>query len=232
MTVLTPFETLEPGEEKHIRQITEVLRRQMTRDYPVGATQRDAHPRHLALLHATFTIEPQLPAALQVGVFSRPATFDAWVRLSNASSTPQSDLHKDIRGCAIKLLRVDGPKIAESDESNAQDFLLVSIPTMPLGTLKLFRDAIVLSIGISPLVFIAKMLLTGKGTLLKALQRAKTNPASVLGLRYWSTTPYLFGSDRVVKYTLVPTSDHGNEFPPVLTETYLVDDLEENPPPK
>ncbi|TAK90493.1 MAG: hypothetical protein EPO06_07685 [Burkholderiaceae bacterium] len=227
MTVLTPFETLELNEEKYIRQITSVLQRNMARDYPAGATLRDAHPRHLALLAATFTVAPDVPPELQIGVFAKPMTYDAWVRLSNASSTPQSDLHKDIRGCAIKLRHVGGAHIPESDEADTQDFLLVSMPTMSLGTLKLFRDAIVLSLGVSPLLFVAKMLLTGKGRMLKTLQRAKTNPASVLELRYWSTTPYLFGSQQVAKYSLVPTSDPRNDFPPVLTETYLVDDLEE-----
>ena len=168
--MLTPFETLERDEEKHAAHIVEILRRKQEKDYAPGSTRRDAHPKHTALLQAVFTVESGLPAELRVGVFAEPRSFEAWVRFSNANGTPQSDAVKDIRGCAIKLLDVSGERIPESNESTTQDFLFINIPTMPLGTMKLFHDIIYLSTEWSPLLFVAKMAITGHSHLLKELQ--------------------------------------------------------------
>ena len=48
------------------------------------------------------------------------------------------------------------------------------------------------------------------------------DPAHVpLEIRYWSTTPYRFGANRVVKYSLLPTSDATSALPPPLADDYL-----------
>lgn len=229
MSPLTPLETAEPDEEKHTARIIDVMRRKLAKDYAPGATKRDAHPKHTAVLQASFAVEPDLPSALRVGVFARPHRYDAWVRFSSASATPQSDAIKDVRGCAIKLRDVPGQRIVESDEPTTQDFLMVSLPTMPLGTVKLFHDAIVLSTEWSLALFAAKMLLTGRGELLKKLGAARIAPSSPADIRYWSTTPYLFGQDgQAAKYTLVPTSTIKSKKPEPLTEHYLSDNLQQH----
>ena len=228
MSPLTPFETPEADENKNVAHIIEVMRRKLEKDYAPGSTRRDAHPKHTAVLQARFTVEADLPQALRVGVFAMPGSFDAWVRFSNASGTPQSDAVKDLRGCAIKLREVPGQRIAESDEPTTQDFLMVNLPTMPLGTVKLFHDAIYLGTEWSLLLFAAKMLLSGHGHILKALQAAKTNPTSPADIRYWSTTPYLFGVGQVAKYSLVPTSVFKSRLPAPLSDHYLSDNLEQH----
>jgi len=126
---------------------------------------------------------------------------------------------------AIKLRDVPGTRIAESDEPTTQDFLMVNIPTMPLGTVKLFHDAIWLGTEWSIALFAAKLLLSGKGQTLKALQAAKIHPSSPADIRYWSTTPYLFGPGEAAKYSLIPTSAHKASLPATLTEHYLADAL-------
>jgi hypothetical protein len=226
MSPLTSFETLEANEEKNVAHIIGVMRRKLQKDYAPGSTKRDAHPKHTAVLQASFTVEPALPAALQTGLFREPRRFDAWVRFSNASGTPQSDAVKDLRGCAIKLRDVPGERIAESDEPSTQDFLMVNLPTMPLGNVKLFHDAIYLGTEWSLALFAAKMLLTGHSRILKELQAARTNPTSPADIRYWSTTPYLFGPDRAAKYSLVPTSSTKSRLPATLSDDYLSDNLQ------
>jgi hypothetical protein len=228
MSPLTPFETPEADEEKNVAHIIEVMRRKLEKDYAPGSTRRDAHPKHTAVLQASFTVEADLPQALRVGVFALPRSFDAWVRFSNASGTPQSDAVKDLRGCAIKLREVPGQRIAESDEPTTQDFLMVNLPTMPLGTVKLFHDAIYLGTEWSLLLFAAKMLLSGHGHILQALQTAKTNPTSPADIRYWSTTPYLYGAGQAAKYSLVPTSLYKSRLPATLTDHYLSDNLQQH----
>jgi hypothetical protein len=147
------------------------------------------------------------------------------VRTSNASGKPQPDSAADFRGFAIKVLDVGGEKIPESDEPGSQDFVLLSNPSMPLGTVKLFHDAIVLG-SVSPLLFLGKMLLTGQGEVLKGLNAGKILPSSPLEIRYWSTTPYRFGNDRAVKYSLIPTSGVSTPLPSPLGPTYLTDAME------
>jgi hypothetical protein len=224
--MLTPFETLERDEEKHAAHIVEILRRKQEKDYAPGSTRRDAHPKHTGLLQAVFTVESGLPAELRAGVFAGPRSFEAWVRFSNSNGTVQSDAVKDVRGCAIKLLDVPGERIPESNEPTAQDFLLINMPTMPLGTMKLFHDIIYLSTEWSPLLFLAKMVITGHSHLLKELQEGQVTPTSPADIRYWSTTPYLFGADRVVKYSLVPSSTYMSHMPETLTDDYLSETLQ------
>jgi hypothetical protein len=226
MNALTSYEAPEADEEDLTRKITDILRRKMERDHPAGATKRDAHPKHVALVSAKFIVEPELPANLAVGVFATPKTYDAWVRLSNANGEPRSDAVKDIRGCAVKLLDVEGARIPESDEATTQDFLMVSMPTMPLGNVTLFHDAIYYSIESSRLLFLAKMVLNGKFGMLATLSGAKTHPTSPVDIRYWSTTPYLLGSDQVVKYSVVPTSTRRSAMPGTPSDTYLSDNLQ------
>jgi hypothetical protein len=226
MASLTPFETMPADEETHVTHIIEVMRRKQQKDYAPGSTQRDAHPKQAGLLQASFTVEPDIPSALRVGLFAEPRTYSAWVRFSSANGAPQSDAAKDVRGCAIKLQDVPGERIPESDEPATHDFLLVNVPAMPLGTVKLFHDAVYLGTEWSLLVFALKMLLTGRLDVLLALRAAAVNPSSPVDIRYWSTTPYLFGSGQPAKYSLAPASTYKSELPAKLTPDYLSENLQ------
>jgi hypothetical protein len=216
----------EPGEDELIARMERVLREQMAKDYSPPQTKRDAHPKHTGLLEAVFEVAPGLPAELREGVFASARTYKTWVRTSSASGKPQSDAIPDVRGFAIKLLDVAGDKIADSDEPGSQDFVLLSHPSMPLGTVRLFHDAIYLSTRFHRLAFAAKMLLTGQAGVLQGLQGARILPGSPLEIRYWSTTPYRFGADRVVKYSLIPTGGFQTPLPSPLTASYLSDAME------
>jgi hypothetical protein len=217
---------LEPDEERLIATIEKVMRQQLEKDYAPADTRRDAHAKHTGLLEARFDVAADLPPELRVGLFAEPHSYKAWVRTSSASGRPQSDAHKDLRGFAIKVLDVGGEKIPESDEPNTQDFVVLSHPSMPLGTLRLFRDAIYLGLKYSLGVFALKMWLTGKSHVLKQLAAARAHHTSPLEIRYWSTTPYLFGSERAVKYSAIPTSGTPTALPEVLTENYLTEAME------
>lgn len=213
----------ERDEDALIARIEQVLRRKMERDYAPEDTKRDAHPKQHGLLQAEFAVLADVPAELKIGVFAQPRTYQAWVRSSSASGTPQPDAKPDVRGFAIKLLDVPGEKIPESDEPRTQDFVMVSIPTMPLGTVRLFHDAIVYSTEWSPLLFAAKMIATGQRRVLRELNAARTTPSSPLDIRYWSTTPYRLGPDQVVKFSVIPAAPGTGAPPSPLTGTYLTD---------
>jgi hypothetical protein len=222
--MLHQLETLETNEAALIAEMTDILRRKMERDYAKGATQRDAHPKALGLLRGTLSVEPNLPPELKVGVFKKAVSHACWVRLSNASGKPQSDAVPDFRGIAIKLMApvLDG-KVhdAPKEAPIGQDFVLMNYPTMPLGTVKLFRDAVYYTIERSPVLLVIKLVLTGHGAALKALKQGRSTPSSPLDIRYWSTTPYAWGDSATVKYALVPKSKHSSPPPAEMGENYL-----------
>jgi hypothetical protein len=55
--------------------------------------------------------------------------------------------------------------------------------------------------------------------------RSRQNPTSHLDIPYWSTTPYLFGSGRAVKYVAKPCAPPASRRPNPLTDSYLRDAL-------
>jgi len=204
---LPPVQTpLTPKEKDMAANIIRIMKVKMEHDYKVGSTLRDAHPKGHAVLKARFTVRPLVDPALRVGLFAKPGEHDAVVRLSSASSDVQPDSVPDVRGFAIKL-----PKLN-------QDFVLISAPTMPLGTVQLFHDAIRDQVELkSPARFFARMLFTHP---LRMLELAKMPivPRSPFAIPWYSTTPYTFGAERTCKYILRPTSAHQapapNKLPP------------------
>ena len=171
----------EPNEDALIDNIIRVMQYQLARDYAPEATRRDAHPKHTGLLEATFSVLGDLPPHLRVGLFAQPRSYRAWVRTSNASTKVKSDAEKDVRGFAIKVRGVDGAKLPDSDEPESQDFVLLSTPHMPLGTVKLFHDAIYYSTKSSILLFAAKMVLTGRPGAAEAAERPEDHPTLPAG---------------------------------------------------
>ena len=220
----TTLETREPNEAAMIAEMIDILRRKMARDYDAGQTRRDAHPKTTGLLRARFEIEADLPKHLRVGLFAKPQRYACWIRTSNSSGKPQSDTVGDARGFAIKLM---APGAKRKDEMPlGQDFVLLSTPTMPLGTIALFRDAVYYTIERSPLLFAAKCVIGGHARALLGLAALRIRPTSPLDIQYWSTTPYRFGSGRAVKYSLIPTSGHRSSMPKTPSDSYLSETMQ------
>ena len=123
----TELENPPPNEELYITKLTDLLTNIVLETYPPGKTLRDAHPKQHGTVAAQFIVEPDLPAELRVGVFSGPATYDAFIRFSNANPTVSADYRRDVRGMAIKLIGVKGKKLLEdSGDTSTNDFVLIS----------------------------------------------------------------------------------------------------------
>lgn len=216
----------EMNEEQYTNDIIDILKEKLEKDYKSKETKRDAHPKALGLLKAKFVVRDDLPKALKVGIFKEAKTYPALIRISSSNPKVQGDNKKDIRGFSIKLLNVPGKKIA-SDEKNTQDFLLISTKTLPLGTIKLFHDAIYYTIKVNPLVFLLKMISSGNMHKLKEIASARKHHTSPLDICYYSTTPYMLGQE-VVKYCIVPTSKYKSELPKKLTKSYLTENMQDH----
>ena len=104
-------EYIDGDEESIISGMINELKEEVSRMYTSQKMLRQIHTKMHGCVKASFAIEPNLPDTLKVGVFGKPGSYPAWVRFSNANSTPQPDAKKDIRGIAIKLMNVKGDKI-------------------------------------------------------------------------------------------------------------------------
>jgi len=114
------------------------------------------------------------------------------------------------------------------EKSNKYYLERAGYPIMPLGTVKLFHDAVYYSIEWSPLVFFSRLVVSGNFHIINELRKARQNQSSPLDIRYWSTTPYLYGTDLVVKYSIVPTSKIKSALPLKLTDDYLTENMEKH----
>jgi hypothetical protein len=169
-----------------------------TRDHPA---LRDAHPKHHGCVKARFVIEPNLPNELRQGLFEKPATYEAWIRFSNAFKI-RHDLVRDARGMAIKLMGVPDATDADGSAGGSQDFLLVThhsffardaadfvdFPAAVAGartTMALFPRVFGFFFGFRPFRF--------KWSEFWALQRSLNWATSPLVRKYFSQTPYQFG---------------------------------------
>ncbi|MEO1080307.1 MAG: catalase [Pseudomonadota bacterium] len=87
--------------------------------------RRDAHAKATGCVRALFEVNGDIPEAYRHGVFATPArSFHAWARFSNGDMLVQPDGKPDARGMAIKLMGVEGERIApELPGRGTQDFI-------------------------------------------------------------------------------------------------------------
>ena len=89
---------------------------------------RALHRKQQMGLQGTFEVLPGLPEHARHGLFAQPATYQAWVRLSNGGPDRQADRKPDVRGFSIKVMGVSGPGALGSGPATSQDFLLINHP--------------------------------------------------------------------------------------------------------
>src|SRR5258708_37773854 len=110
-----------------IRDGIALLKSVIEQRYFNSLTYRDEHVKGHAAVRAEFIVDPGLPADCRVGIFKEPRTYPAWIRYSNSAQDQKVDILGDIRGFAIKLIGVDGPKLVEADkDARTQGLLFLS----------------------------------------------------------------------------------------------------------
>jgi len=194
------------------------LRRMMSARDAGGTQRRDVHCKMHGLMRAEFTVAADLPAELRHGVFAQPGVYKAWVRFSNAANVVKPDIARDIRGMAIKLMGVPGPKLLQAErDATTQDFILISAARFPTRTAGEFDGLVAAIIGnlwakLSYFLThprVAWILLT---TMLRH--------ANVLQVAYFSAVAYALGP-YVVKYVATPRvklAEHSQSAP---TDNFL-----------
>lgn len=211
-------DTVSPDEAALTAEFIEFLKTASAKRYPSGTMKRFNQGRQTAFVQAEFIVPDGLPEAHRVGLFAVPRTYPAWIRFANAAS--DSDRERDIRGMSIQVTNVAGENLAP--EAGTQDFVLNSHPVMIAGTTREFLDLLRANEagGVRRIAYFLTHINSARiGT------AARQNPSCHLDIQYWSTTPYQFGPNRIVKYAVRPTSRRTSKKPDTLTDTYLTDNM-------
>jgi hypothetical protein len=191
-------ETVAPDEARVTAEFIAFLKSASLARHPAGPMPRFNQGRAAGCVDAEFTVLPDIPADCRVGLFAEPRTYRAWIRFASAASA--SDREKDVRGMSIKLSEVGGDNLTPG--STDHDFVLNSHPVMmvpgPAEFLQLLRA--VEAGGLRRVLYFV----THPGAARIAMA-SRQHPPSHLDIPYWSTTPYLFGPGRAVKYLVRPS---------------------------
>ncbi|MEY2837848.1 MAG: hypothetical protein RJB60_147 [Pseudomonadota bacterium] len=161
-----------------------------------GRAFRDAHRKAHGCVSAKFTVLGGLDNKLAVGLFAKPASYDAVIRYSNGSQTTD-DTKGDARGMAVKILGVPGPKLLDDEPgASTQDFLLMNSNVFFVKNAKeyvSFQKAI--TGGAFALAgWLATHAFNEGATLLKIQGAKVTNP---LNVRYFSPVPNKLGNQQM-----------------------------------
>jgi hypothetical protein len=189
---------------RHAEALRDIQRRRAEKS---GKALRALHAKGNAGLEAELTVLPDLPEHARVGLFAAPASYRAYVRLSNGAGLIQDDKKPDVRGIAVKIVGVPGKKIIPGlEDALTQDFLLIKSAATP------FRDAdefvAVVRATERPALALPRLFASlGVGrtfSLLRQLARGLGEPvASLATTRYYSALPIKYGP-YAVHYALAP----------------------------
>ena len=181
-----------------------------------GRRLRSVHAKAHAVVRGTLEVLPGLPPAYAQGLFATPGRFGVVMRFSSVPGDILPDRISTPRGLAIKVLKVPGARLPESEDP-VQDFVLVNGPAFAapspaafLANLKLLAATTDRVEGLKEVVSTvagvaekAVEAFGGQSPLLKTLGgEPQHHPA---GETYHSQTPLLWG-DFVGKVSVAPTS--------------------------
>jgi catalase len=209
-------ETIAPDEAAVTAQFIEFLKAATAKRHPTGTRQRFNQGRATACVQAEFTVPDGLAAEHRVGLFATPGTYQASIRFANAGSATDKDA--DIRGMSMRVVGVTGRNLTPGAVS--QDFILNSHPVMMVPDTRNFLELLQANEagGFRRIAYF----LTHLGAA-RIAAGARSNPTCHLDLTYWSTTPFLFGPKRAVKYIVAPATAERSPATHPRTDHYLQD---------
>jgi hypothetical protein len=205
-------EIIAPDESERFARLAERLAAVQKRRPGVAA--RGLHAKSHAGLRARLRVLPELPAEARVGLFAEPRELRAYVRLSNGNGAVQRDGVADLRGLAVKVLGVDGPKAL--GDARTQDFLAVDTTTFPFRSpdeFVTFVCAVAERKGALGRVVRAVGLWRAIGLFGALARTAKGGRRSLFDLAYHGLAPIAFGphAARVAFFPLAPDEEPAPE---------------------
>jgi len=215
---LNSFEDIQTEEAEQIKQITGLTVTLLNKRYPAPLKcLRGVHPKSHGCVKATFEVNADIAENLQVGLFTSPGkTYQAWVRLSNAVGQLGPDVKdgkNQSRGLAIKVMDIGGNVLLDDNGAHHQDFLLITEPAFAFANvadyLRLNEILVEHNEDVRP--FFAppqNATVEEKQRIQQTLQLVgqiiQTPVANPFDVQYFGAAPFLFGTDRVMKFSVLP----------------------------
>ena len=246
---MTEFEKIPDEEAEQIANIVRLTREHFDQRYP-GSTpvRRGVHPKDHGCVKATFTVLDPLAEEFRVGVFAKPGQqFNALIRFSNAdidAQKPDSSIDttsgKDVvrhgsRGMAVKLFGVSGNSLMRTRGPLTQDFLMINQPVFAFANVEDYEA--LSKVNDDPVAFLKERLSNPDKNVRDRAARTREiisgittsvspfpfqpPPISPVDNQYFSGAPFLFGSDRVMKYSAKPRSPEAGDLKDVTDKDYL-----------
>jgi hypothetical protein len=199
-------------------EIVATLRKISETTYANGKTPlRSVHAKSHGLLHGKLTVAENLPEVLAQGMFAQAGTYPVVMRLSTTPGDILEDSVSTPRGLAVKVIGVEGPRVAGSEGDVTQDFVLVNGPAFNapnagafLKTLKLLEPTTDKSEHLKKLTSAVARgaeavveAVGGKSPTLVSLGGQQEH--HILGETFYSQTPILYGK-YIAKIGVFPTS--------------------------
>ncbi len=134
-------EVIQPHEAEQVEKIVDMMHAQHVKTFDkLRHAVRDAHAKQHGTVVGTLII-PSLPEHLAQGLFAKPCEYPVVIRFSSAPGTLKDDSVPSPHGMAIKVIGVEGQKLLlEHADAVTQDFLLVSMPVIPFGTVEKYLE--------------------------------------------------------------------------------------------
>jgi hypothetical protein len=121
----TPLE----GEDDYDRRLTEtMLSMSETVASDTGHVRRSVHAKSHGVLHGHLEMLPGTPAEYAQGMFAAPGRFAAILRLSTTPGDMLDDKVSTPRGMALKVIGVEGERLAGSEDDVTQNFVFGNSP--------------------------------------------------------------------------------------------------------
>lgn len=209
------LETIGADEDQTIRDMNETFDKILERvAEDEGHAYRSVHAKSHGMIAAKITIREDLPPELAQGIFARPGTHDAILRVSTNPGDVLDDAVSVPRGMALKVLNVEGERLDTAYESSSQDFVMINGPVFSAPTAEAFAKTLKMLAATTDRAEWGKKIASkalrgldkafGPSPTLQTLGGApNTHP---LGETFYTQTPYRYG-DYVAKVQLVPVSD-------------------------
>ena len=212
-------EEIKPDEQETIgglNQAFDTILETTAKDY--GHAVRSVHAKSHGILEGVMTVEAGLTPDLAQGLFARPGEHRVYMRMSTNAGDILPDVIGLPRGLAIKVLDVQGERLAGA-EGSTQDFVMVNGNVFQtktadkfLGNLKMLAKTTDKMEGVKKAV---SAVASGVNSALQSVGAESTKLASLggapnvdpLGETYYSVTPFRYG-DYIAKFSLAPVSQN------------------------
>ncbi|MGI4942705.1 MAG: catalase family protein [Janthinobacterium lividum] len=204
--------------ETNASLIEQLLKISQTTFEHSGHAMRSVHAKSHGVLRGELTVLDGLPPELAQGLFARPASYPVAMRFSTLPGDILDDSVSTPRGLAVKVVGVEGARLAGSEGDVTQDFVLVNGPAFSAPTPAKFLGNLKLLAATTDTAEGAKKVLSavargteavieafgGKSPTITTMGgQAETH---ILGETFYSQVPILYG-DYVAKVSVAPIFD-------------------------